>query len=115
MWFGSIERMNHALSVTQEWMSVPGDMTSVRTAPPRFGLLFLPGGKLPSRTMLSRFGLPSTQCQNWVALGSSDIARMQRMGRLVAEGRMYGETACMQLLCLDALKWCTHLSAKPPI
>ena len=60
MWFGSMPRMNAALSATQMLMSVPGDISLPSALLFRFGLLFLPGGQRPSRTSLSRFGLSRT-------------------------------------------------------
>ena len=38
MWFGSIERMNAAFTLTQSLMSVPGATIPPRTVPSRFGL-----------------------------------------------------------------------------
>ena len=114
MWFGSIPRMNAALSATQEPMSVPGDMTSPMALLFRFGLLFLPGGQLPPRTMLSRFGLPRPHCDPLAGtLLRSDIARMQESGPPVAEGACMGRLlACS---CHALMRWSgARTCAKPP-
>ena len=91
MWFGSIPRMNAALSPTQELMSVPGDMTSPMALLFRFGLLFLPGGQLPPRTMLSRFGLPRTYCEPLVGTLLGQILHVcKRMGPLWQKAHVWG-------------------------
>ena len=92
MWFGSIWRMNDAVSATHLPMSVPG----VTSGPvlSGFGLLFLPGGQLPSRTTLSRFGLSRAQRQTLVGALLSQVLHVCREWAVWGRRRMYGETAC---------------------